>query len=307
MWKDFFYFSKVQRRGIVVLITLIVLIVTLNLALPLFFPASDIDNTVFIEEVDEFKRNLLSRDSLRQLEQERLQAEREAQYSRRSAEPDYSLFPFNPNTVDSATFVKLGIRPNVAGNIVKYRNKGGKFKQSDDFRKIYGISDAKLQELMPYIQIPPEKEIELSEEKVTDKENVVEEFVVELNSADTTELMKIKGVGRFYAMEIVKYRRELGGFVTVEQLLEVRNMRPESFEKIAPFCIVDENRVDKINVNTASVDHMRRHPYINFYQAKTIYEYRKIRGRLSDIDELKRFDDFSADDLLKLKPYLNFD
>lgn len=312
MWKDFLFFSKSQRRGIILLIILIVLTVILNFTLALFFPATENDNAAFFEEIDAFKRNLISRDSLKRIEQERLRAERDAQYKhfdQKKPEQNYSLFSFNPNTADSATFVKLGIYPNVAGNIIKYRAKGGKFKSSDDFRKIYGISEAKFNELKPYISIREEKQevAENTENTISQGDLIVEEFFVELNSADTIALMKIKGIGAYYAREIVKYRNELGGFVSVEQLLEVKNMRPENFEKIAPFCTVDETNVKKININTASVDYMRRHPYLSFYQAKAIYELRRAVGKLNNINELAKLSEFSDEDCRKLHAYLLFE
>ena len=308
MWKDFFFFSKSQRRGIIILMILIILAVILNFTLPLFFPVSENDDTAFIEEVEAFKRNLISRDSLKRIEQERIQAEKEAQYKRfdrKETEQNYSLFTFDPNTADSAAFVKLGIRPNVAGNIVKYRTKGGTFRTPDDFQKIYGITEAKFDELKPYITIREEQKKEV--ENTIPQKIAIEELVVELNSADTTELMKIKGIGRYYAREIVKYRKELGGFTAVEQLLEVKNMHPENFEKIAPFCSVNVDSISKINVNTASVDYMNRHPYLNFYQAKAIYELRKAAGKLNNINELNKLSEFSEEDCRKLGPYLSFE
>jgi len=308
MWKNFFFFSKPQRRGIILLTILVVLAVVLNFALPLFFSASNNENADFIEEVSAFKQSLVSRDSLKHIEQERIRTEREAQYKnfgRKETEQNYSLFTFDPNTADSTTFVKLGIRPSVAGNIVRYRNRGGKFRTTDDFRKTHGISDAKFDELNPYIVIREERKDDV--EKTLPKETSIGEIIVELNSADTTELMKIKGIGHYYAREIVKYRKDLGGFFSIEQLLEVKNMHPENFEKIAPFCTVNESKIDKIAVNTASVDYMKQHPYLNFYQAKAIYELRRTARKLNNIDELAKLSEFSEEDFQRLIPYLNFE
>jgi len=312
MWKDFFYFSKIHRNGIVVLIILTVLVVLFNFALPLFFPKSDASpDIVFVDEIEQFKQSLLSRDSLRRAEQERLQAERRAQFTfsnQRENRQEYSLFPFDPNEADSATFVKLGIRPNTARSIVRYRNSGGVFRQPTDFQRIYGISEAKFEELKPYIVIRQAQETEkIAENEIIREEISVEQFIVELNSADTTELMQIRGIGRFYAREIVRYRNELGGFASVEQLLEVRNMRAENFEQIAPFFVVDNTKIEKIKVNTASVERMRRHPYLNFYQARAIFELRRASGKLNNISELARLSEFSEADRQKIEPYLCFE
>jgi len=312
MWKDFFYFSKIHRNGIVVLIILTVFVVLFNFALPLFFSKPDTSADIaFAEEIELFKQSLLSRDSLRRVEQERLQAERRAQFTfsnRRETQQTYSLFAFDPNEADSVTFVKLGIRPNTARSIVRFRDRGGRFRQPEDFLRIYGISEAKFEELKPYIVIRQMPETEkIVENEAVQEEISIEKLLVELNSADTTELMQIRGIGRFFAREIVRYRNELGGFASVEQLLEVRNMRTENFERIAPFVVVDDTKINKIKVNTASVERMRRHPYINFYQARAIFELRRAAGKLNNIRELARLSEFSEKDKQKLEPYLCFE
>jgi competence ComEA-like helix-hairpin-helix protein len=312
MWKDFFFFSKAHKSGIVVLLVLTILVMLFNFTLPLFFPKTDnTPDIAFVEEIEEFKRNLLSRDSLRRIEQERVQAERRAQFSfsnrRETQQQAYTLFTFDPNEADSATFVRLGIRPNTARSIIRYRERGGIFRTPDDFQKIYGISEEKFEELKPYIAIRKIQE-EKEQRNIAVREEIpVEVFTVELNTADTTELMRIRGIGRFYAREIVRYRQELGGFASVEQLLEVRNMRAENYEQVAPFFTVDNTKINKIKVNTASVEFMRRHPYINFHQARAVFELRRAVGKLNNIRDLTRLSEFSDEDRKKLEPYFCFE
>jgi DNA uptake protein ComE-like DNA-binding protein len=131
--------------------------------------------------------------------------------------------------------------------------------------------------------------------------------IVDLNSADTALLMQVKGIGRGYAKGIVRFRQSTGGFVSVDQLSEIYGMRPENIEKIRPYCTVNTSLVQKIRVNTASVDRMKSHPYINFYKAKVIYELRRKKGKLRDVNDLKESPEFTDQDLIRLKPYLNFD
>jgi len=309
MWKDFFYFSRGQRIGIIGLIVLIFLVLLANYALPLFFPATEKAETSFLAEVDVFKKSLVSRDSLRHEELQRQYNERFKNYKiYPSYKKDvvYSLFPFDPNSVDSATLTRLGIKPYIASNIHKYRNKGGVFRTKTDFGKVYGISPEKFKELEPYISI---NEINLTkvDSFVNNKKDFKQDIIVDLNSADTTLLMQIKGIGRGYAKGIVRFRRETGGFVTVEQLNEVYGMRPENFEKIRPFCTVNPDLIQKISVNTASTVRLNSHPYLSFYQAKAIYELRRNRGKLHNINDLKNLPEFSSESLAKIKPYLSFE
>ncbi|MBP7368435.1 MAG: helix-hairpin-helix domain-containing protein, partial [Paludibacteraceae bacterium] len=216
MWKDFFYFSKGQQVGIIVLLVLIFVVSVVRFALPYLIPSnSNAFDTNFVAEAENFKKSLLSLDSIQQAERQRQFEERYAAYRLNyrkdfsKKENHYELFNFDPNTADSATFVQLGLKSYVASNILKYRSKGGSFKNAEDFSKIYGIPSEKFNELLPYIQIdekfsnPP---VNLGEKAV--KENPTS--LVELNSADTTLLMQVKGIGKYYAKSIVRFRQNTG-------------------------------------------------------------------------------------------------
>jgi len=312
MWKNIFYFSKGQRLGIIILISLIVIVLIANFALPLFFPREEMPKNAFLSEVKAFKKTLVSRDSVRQAMWQQKYADRYKQYQHyqnvtsANHELPYSLFTFDPNTIDSVSFTRLGLKPYMASNILKYRNKGGKFRTSTDFSKVYGITPDKFKELEPYIAIK-----EVSKPKVdtivAPKKAFKQDLIVDLNSADTTLLMQVKGIGRGYAKGIVRFRKETGGFASVDQLHELYGMRPENFERIRPFCTVNTALIQRIKVNIASVERLNAHLYINFYQAKALFELRRNKGKLKEINDLKVLQEFSPEDLIKLKPYLSFE
>ena len=312
MWKDFFYFSKGQRIGILVLIVLILLVLAANYTLPYFFPVTEKDGTAFLKEAEKFKKSLLSRDSLREADWQQKYEERQRlykekyknYYSSKTSENKiaYTLSVFDPNTTDSAGFVRLGLKPYIASNIQKYKKKGGSFRTPTDFAKVYGVSAEKFKELESYIKIA---EIKLVKTEIGTTKRV--DIIVELNSADTTLLMKVKGIGRGYAKGIVRFRQITGGFVSVDQLSEVYGMRPDNLEKIRPYCKVNTDLIKKINVNIASVERLRAHPYLNFYKAKAIYELRRKKGKLLGLNDLTELSELSSSDLIRLKPYLSFD
>jgi len=315
MWKDFFYFSKGQRIGIIVLIALIVLVIAANYTLSYFFTASQKDGTAFLVEADRFKKSLVSRDSIRQAEWQQKYKERQREYEEKykrnsygssygsfDKKITYTLFQFDPNTVDSIGFVRLGIKPNVASGILKYRKKGGVFRSKADFAKVYGISPEKQKELEPFIAIAEIKQ--LKTENVSTKRT---DIIVELNSADTALLMQVKGIGRGYAKAIVRFRQQTGGFVSVDQLSEIYGMRPENLEKIRPYCKVNTDLVQKLRVNVATAEKLKAHPYFNFYQAKAVYELRRRKGKLKDINDLKAITEFTSEEINRLKPYLSFE
>lgn len=221
----------------------------------------------------------------------------------------YELFSFDPNTIDSADFVKLGLKPYVAKNILNYRRKGGKFKNVDVFAKVYGISPEKFEELKPYISIKEEEKT--AEAKKTETtvytSNKKLDIVLELNSTDTASLKQIKGIGISFAKKIVGYRNVLGGYASVEQLKEVYGMKPEMYEQIRNSFTVNSSAVRKINVNTASIEKLKSHPYLrDFTKARAIYEFRRKKIKLKNIDDLKGLDELNEDDLRKLEPYLEF-
>ena len=319
MWKDFFYFSKGQRIGIIVLMVLIVVALVVNYTLPYFFQTKPSDGTVFLHEAETFKRSLVSRDSLhnvlREQQYEKRQRLFEEQYQKyKILHPfpsfkkniPYSLFTFDPNVVDSTAFVTLGLKPYIASNILKYRHKGGWFKTPADFGKVYGITPEKFKELEPYVTIA-EKELTKADSSYLKRKEAKKNLMVDLNSADTTLLMQVIGIGRGYAKGIVRFRQQLGGFVSVDQLGEIYGMNQQNLELIRPFCCVNRDLVRKIRVNIASVERLKSHPYLNFYQSKAIYELRRKKGKLKAVTDLNVLPEFTPESLAKINPYLSFE
>ncbi len=236
-------------------------------------------------------------------------------------ETKYELFAFDPNTADSATFVRLGLKPYIARNIVRYRAKGGNFKNPDAFSKVYGITPEKFEELKPYIQLPTVENVveaakaeqtaetaESGQETPANTTPLKTDEIVNLNLADTTMLKQVRGIGTVFARRIVSYRNILGGYTSVDQLKEVWGMTDETFEKISPLVAIDDTQITKIDVNKASIEKLKKHPYIKTFQrAKVIYEYRRKKVNLHNINQLKHLEEFTAEDWQKLEPYLSFE
>lgn len=317
MWKEFFFFNRTQRIGIIVLVIILFVVIVANILIPKLHKSESSFGKYESRDYKEFYSTLMSRDSLRK-------AERETQYNNwqnsfgnnnyanssynKKATFEYSLFNFDPNTADSATLVKLGIKPFIASNILKFRSKGGKFRSIESFAKTYGLSEEKFEELKPYISIA------ISETTITKADSIKQinekntfTGTLDLNSADTTSLMQIKGIGRGYARAIVRFRVQAGGYVDKAQLMELPHMTQERYNSIEQYFTINNALVKRINVNIASVDRLKAHPYLNFYQAKALYEYRRKKGKLKNIDELKQLEEFDHQTINKIKPYLQFE
>lgn len=129
---------------------------------------------------------------------------------------------------------------------------------------------------------------------------------VELNSADTSELKRIPGIGSAYARRIFKYREALGGFYHTKQLQEVYGMYEELFEKISPYIVTDEKKIRPIYINAFSLERLKAHPYLNFYQAKAIIELRRKKKKLEKLQDLELLEEFSKEDIERLGHYVMF-
>lgn len=299
-WKDYFYFSASQRRALIFVLVVVAGLFLANLFYAFFTTNTQVDelpDSVYMAEVQQFNASLKDK---------KWNYKNKGFYTYTSSkktfkEPPAVLFVFNPNTLDSVGFIRLGLKPYVVRSILKYRAKGGKYRNATAFSKTYGLSAEQFRLLEPYIQLPVE-------EKPTIINNKQVVITVELNAADTAQLKRLRGIGDVLAKRIVAYRSKLGGFSSVNQLKEVWGISPEVAQKIIPYLTVDVSKVKKIPINKSGIDRLKNHPYINFYRAKAIYEYRKNNGKITSIEECKTIDDESLNPQFweKIEPYLEF-
>ncbi|MDD7317222.1 MAG: helix-hairpin-helix domain-containing protein [Prevotella sp.] len=222
-------------------------------------------------------------------------------------------FFFDPNTADSTQLLRLGLKPWIVRNIYKYRSRGGEFRKPEDFARVYGLTAGEYKSLAPYIRIsadyrPASSLFGTSEEPRRTKDSLrypvklaAGERIV-LNTADTTALKRVPGIGSGYARAIVNYRDRLGGYADVRQLLEINGVPEEALR----YMELGTPDLRKIDVNRLSLDKLKRHPYINFYQARAIVEHRRLHGPLRSAADLKMIRDFSASDIERILPYISF-
>ena len=215
------------------------------------------------------------------------------------------LFKFDPNLISAAQWQQLGLSVKQAAAIVNYRSKGGKFYKPEDLKKMYTISAAVYEELVPYVVIAGSRDSTYINKSPARMEKIVAALIA-LNTADTLELDKIKGIGPAFARRIVSYRDRLGGFYKKEQLLEVFGLDSVKFQEIKDQVYVDEGKVVKLNLNTAVYETLKNHPYLRSKQINAILQYRKQHGNYSNIADLKKVAILSAADVERLEPYFSF-
>ena len=219
---------------------------------------------------------------------------------------------FDPNTVDSMTLLHLGFKPWQAKNMLKYRAKGGKYRKKEDLKKLYGMTDSMYLALTPYVYIKDSIVVDSAKidsvhmDSLPKWNSTKKDTILNLRTADTTELKLIRGIGSYRAKMIVRYREQLGGYAQVEQIMEARGMDKVIADSILPHFYIDSVVVNKIPINHIRPEVLQRHPYLNFEQAKAIYEYRRKHIRIKSAEELKKIKGLSPTDIEKILIYLDF-
>ena len=298
MWKDFFYYTKSERRVILLLLAIALLLLGIWAVMEYLRPVEVPVTLSESEEIDSFLANLEEQEKIRKSHTPK-------------NEISAVLQPFDPNTADSVLLRQLGLPVYIVRNILKYRAKGGVFRSPESFSRIYGLKEEVYQKLKPYITIAPLVSVShVRTDTFRQLKDTIpyipkyeEGTIVDLNKADTSILKRIPGIGSTLARMIVVYRQRLGGFYDVSQLREVPHVRVE----LNKWFVVTPAGLHKIQVNSASLDKLRSHPYMDFYKAKAIMEYRRKRGKIKGLSQLSMFEEFTEKDLKRLSPYLTFE
>ena len=210
-------------------------------------------------------------------------ARKHAGGSRHRPARQYESFPFNPNTVTLDELQRLGLSQRQAESIDNYRSKGGRFRSKADFQKMYVVSDTLFARLEPYIEIPK----------------------LELNTADSTALVSLRGIGPWYARKILDYRDRLGGYYDKNQLLEIDGLDAARYEAFADDITVDPGRIHPLDLWHASDSLLARHPYLGPRGARSVLRYRQLydstRWTLTDLAHEQAL---SQENIEKLKKYI---
>lgn len=312
-----FLFTRQQWLGLAILV---ILVGVAFFFLHRFHPVEETTVQVSDSTVTRFSAHQAYQDSLRK-------AQWKKQYPRDTIA--LHLQPFDPNTADSATLVHLGLKKWQVSNMLKYRAKNGRYRNPEDLKRLYGMTDSMYHALLPYIRIDTVAVLQFrdslrrSQQEALNRDTMSRDTmpryishkrdtVLNLRTADTTSLQMIRGIGTYRAKQIVRYREQLGGFVSVEQLREVKALQPLfadslSADSLLSHFVLDSVFVEPLRVNSMHLERLQRHPYLSFEQAKAIYELRRRKIRLKSIEQLRVLDCLTEADLLRLQPYLHFE
>lgn len=312
---SYFYNNKKERSGTFTLVTIIVVFCLLPFFFTFFIPVKNYDHSAFEKEIKMLKEK--QADSA--VRYQRRYADEESPQYYQPSERSYAsakqfkgeLFYFDPNTLDEAGWQRLGVRDKTIATIQKYLSKGGKFKTPEDIDKIWGLSDAEVERLRPYVRIE-NKQTEKNYPAATvykpaDEPKKYVPVVIDVNTADTTALIALPGIGSKLSQRIISFRDKLGGFYKIEQVAETFGLPDSTFQKIKSRLNIGSTSVRQFNINTATVDELKAHPYLRYAIANAIVQYRNQHGNFGTVNDLKKVVPVTDEVFAKVLPYLKTD
>ena len=321
MKSDFFFHNATERKASLALIVLILLIWILTFLWPLFSVQKKYDLQAFELLNKDFETEMLLAESAaedlyskkksypkKEYQEKDDHEEFESKKSNKKTEIENNVlkpFDFDPNTADENTLMNLGLSQKTAKSILNFRDKGGKFRTKNDFSRIYTIDSISFQQLKNHIQLPDSLERKKFQNSKT-REPLTE---FEINKALATDFQKIPGIGPSFAERIIKYRNSLGGFYKAEQVAEVFGLADSTFQKALPYLRCNAGVIKKININTASSEELKTHPYLRWKHVNALIKYRKENGPYKSVETLRTIMEFDDPEKTykKIKPYLSIE
>lgn len=323
--RDYFGVSQREARGLLVLLSLISFLVLL----PLLYRSWAPDRVPDLSDAD--KRQLDSLVALLEATKQPALEQRDQKttpFRKTFDSRQGERFTFDPNTIDVQGWQRLGLPSWLAERIDRYRAKGGQFRRKEDLLRIYDFPPHLYEELEPYIQLSAElkkspRQFAGHQERADYKANLYNaggqnhyapssERTVkaalqpfDINTADTTDLKKLRGIGSKLAGRIVKFRDALGGFTSASQYAEVFGLDSLALQELAKYAQV-QSPVRRIAINAASADELDKHVYLSKRQAEIIVNYRNQHGPFASLESLRPIRVLDGKTLEKIGPYLAF-
>ena len=260
-WKQYFYFSKKELKGIIVLGIILL--------------GSVLISQIFIIKKPEDKSDKVIVKT--------------------------KLFYFDPNKIDSQSAILLGLPEKQVRSLIHYRLKGGRFKNRDDFAKLYGLSPENFQLLRPFIFMNIESEKEgpnyyRNQRKrntgLNKKDRNDFDFnKININSIDETEWSKVILIPKALIKRIIAYRIYLGVYTSVYQLKKVYGMNDSIFQLMIPNVYVQNKENELPNANALNFNDWKK---LNLFTDKQIWMILRLKkehnGRISLISIVESCD-----------------
>ncbi len=215
----------------------------------------------------------------------------------------YVLQPFDPNLVARKELLNMRLPGRLVNAWVNYRNAGAIFFAADDLRRIYGMDSLIFERLLPFLVFENPEASQPAYVPVRSPDPEKPLLRIELNGADSVELLRVWGIGPVFASRIIKYRDLLGGYFRLEQLQEVYGMKKEAFDTIKKQLAIDTTGIRKMDLLTVSEYQLRKHPYLDAYQSKAIVSFRNYYKGNFTLLQLAEQNLIPAETYNKVRPY----
>lgn len=311
--KDFFSWSNKERIGVIVLSTLLLALFFMNFFFDRLFSSKmetwSTDSLSYYSQIlDSLEKEVTLEQSYKHQKQESIEL---------TEKQKIKYYQFDPNKIGKKEWIFFGFSDKQAQSILNFKKSIKGFKTKDDLARCYVIDSTKMDQISSYIKIDTtffQTEILndsiaiVSGSAISEKKNKIKSLVlVELNKADSIQLLSIGGIGPYFSNKIITYRKQLGGYFKKDQLLEIWNFDSTRYKMVYDQIVIDSNLMVKINVNQAEVDLLKSHPYIRWSLANAIVKYRLQHGIYKSIDDVKNVVLMTDSIYKKLSPYLVVD
>jgi competence protein ComEA len=322
--RDYFSFSKRERVAVMVLVILIIVIAALPYLMPERnkkpgHPEVKTFRLQASQLQDAKKDDKPSGSEIKAYTHLRESSFEHPPFNAGGALKKATLFYFDPNSLSPDGWRKLGLRDKTITTINNYILRGGKFKNKGDIEKIYGLHPDEVERLLPYVRIAPldittkhaPQETNYSKDQFVKKRTWSKEMpvssVIDLNKADSAELVALPGIGPKLTERILHFREKLGGFYTVDQVSEIYGLPDSTFQKIKPLLTISASLNPSININTIDATALKQHPYLKWNMAAAIIEYRRQHGNFQNLEDLRKIEIITAEVYKKIVPYLRLE
>lgn len=279
--------SKRNVRGLVVLISLLA-VITMTPRVYGWF-RSDEPIQVSIEELNR---------GVAELESQQILFDSKKQYAKKRNRYHVPSASFDPNDYRNEDWMALGLSEKQAAVVVRFAQRG--ITDNEQLKQIFVIDAALFELIKDSTHYPAPKK--WNQEKTIPEKREVK--IIDLNTASAEELIKLPGIGTFYANKIVEYREKLGGYHQKEQLLELWKFDAEKLDMISSGISINKQYIRLININTATTEEMAKHPYISWNVANSIVKMRSKTQKYTNFDALLESELIDKELLGRIKPYL---
>jgi competence ComEA-like helix-hairpin-helix protein len=305
----YFSFTRKERNGIVLLLLAIFLLTIVPFIYPLVFKEKPIGKQdiqkglIVLTAKQEDAKTYTGKN----FDNNHYRSNSFAEKKIHAEKNEGALFYFDPNTLSPQGWEQLGLRKKTINTIQHFLSSGGKFKIAEDIKKIWGLHEDEIQRLMPYVKIEENNFKAVAEKPVFSSIKFPEKKSfrpLDINLADSSALISLPGIGPKLSGRIINFREKLGGFYAIDQVAETFGLPDSVFQKIKGSLILNETNARKININTATLDELKMHPYIRYSLANLIIQYRIQHGNFSSIEQIKKIMTVNDELYKKLSPYL---